>query len=349
MSYRTLSLITTIIVCLASCSRNAGGTKYVHEPNDYLSITDTVTATKVVCNLSALRPRNLLISNNHLVVVDQSKNNVFNVYPLPLTGEGFSTIHYGKGPEEIIDPDYIGIKDYGSGIIVADKDNYLKTFSITGQSVHLIDKERLFREAGFQPGLFKLGNKILEYNDKREVNNYEYHVLSSDGNEEYIGAVPEWDDGITTKKSGLYYTNLRAIHPNGKLFAEFFWRFRRVRILDDKGNVLSETAINYPSSSNLIPDSEGVYITYGGIPCASKTRIVQLAQNEFVYKKTGDISPRTISEFQIWDWEGHMLRRFIIKERLDLFTVDFKTGTFYGIDPAKEDVIFKADISNLLK
>ena len=348
MHYRIAPLLLTITVCLAYCSRRTEGTSYVPEPDDYPSITDTLTAVKVECNLHALRPRNLLISNDHLVVVDQSDNNVFNVFPLPFTGEGFSAVHYGKGPEEIIDPDYISIKDYGDGIIVADKDDYLKTFCINGQSVRLVNKERLYRD-GFQPGLFKLGNKILEYNDNREVNNSEYHVLTSDGKQEYIGAVPEWDDGITTKKSGLYYTNLRAIHPNGKLFAEFFWRFRKVRILDDNGNVLSETAINYPSSSDRIPDSEGVYITYGSIPCASKTRILQLAQNEFVFKKSENIIPRTLSEFQIWDWEGHLLKRFIIKEHLELFTVDFKSGIFYGIDPNRENIVFTANIRNLLE
>ena len=343
---RLLIFIVASVLC--GCGHSLKTPLIIPEPTDYLSITDTLEIAAVSVDLPSLKPKNLFLSGNNLVVVNQSNQKIFNVFPLPLNGDCFSAVNYGRGPEEIIAPDYLSIKAVRNEIIVADEDDYLKRYSIKDKEIIFVGKERLFKK-GHQPGLFQLGDKYIEYNDNRESANYEYRILNPDGNKEFIGEVPVWDNDIVPQKSALYYSNLRVVHPDGKRFAEFFWRFRKVRILDKDGNVLTETSVNYPTSSDLVPDSEGAYITYGGIPCASESRIVQFAQNEFIFNAKGEISPRTISEYQVWDWEGHLLKRFIIKEHLELFTVDFTSGTFYGIDPNRENIVFTANICDFLK
>ena len=347
--YRTVwGLLLTNSFLFPSCLSHNGGANYIAEPEDYLSITDTVSVIPSQCTLLSIQPHNMFIIDNYLVVANESKDFAFNVFPLPLTGEGFTAVHFGKGPGELIDPDYLSIAVDENRFMIADKDDYYKSFSISDNGISPIGQTRLYNK-DIQNGIFKLGSKILNNNDDRVNHYYEYVVLNPDGSKDYLGEVPEWDKEITMEMNSFYYWNYRVVHPDGKRFAEFFWRFRKVRILDDRGHALSETSINYPTPSGRVPDSEGIYSAYGGIPCASKTRIVQFAENTFLRKTNGDISPRTLSEYQVWDWEGHLLKRFIIKEHLELFTVDFKSGIFYGIDPNRENIVFTANIRNLLE
>lgn len=343
-----LGILFVNIIIFTSCLSHNGDSKYIAEPEDYLSITDTVSVTPNQCTLLSIQPHNMFVIDNYLVVAKESRDFAFNVFPLPFTGEGFSSVHFGKGPGELIDPDYLSITFDDNRFMIADKDDYYKSYSISDNGIIPIGQTRLYNK-DIQNGIFKFGGKILNNNDDR-VNHYsEYVVLNTDGSKEYLGDVPEWDEEITMEMNSFYYWNYRVIHPEGKKLAEFFWRFRKVRILDDKGHVLSETSINYPTPADRVPDSEGIYSAYGGIPCASKTRIVQFAENAFLRKSSGNISPRTISEYQVWDWEGHLLKRFIIKEHLELFTVDFTSGTFYGIDPNRENIVFTANICDFLK
>ena len=288
--------------------------------------------------------------NNHLVIAQAKDKYSFCIQELPLGGDSFLGAFRGRGPTELIDPDFKSLVPDGDGFIIADVDNLIKKYIIRDGEVVMEDKQRFF-DTNVLNGVIKVGDTLLNVNiDERENHPYEFVALKADGSKKYIGEIPDWDiDSSQEGKTSLItYANMHIARPYGDKIAEFYSFFRKVRILDIKGRILSETSINYPTPSSIVPLSEGIYCTYGIPPCASGLRVVALAENSF--RAGGPINPqqKKYSEFQIWDWDGHLLHRVIIKTKIDVFTVDFSSGTLYGMNQSLEDVVFSSDISGFL-
>lgn len=339
-----------ICICLYwGCEQNDKA-YYVPEPEDYLSITDTIGFTPHHIKTPSLLPVRMIVVNNHLVIAQAKDKYSFCIQELPLGGDSFLGVLRGRGPAELIEPDFKSLAPDGEGFIIADVDNLMKRYIIRDSEVVMEDKQRFF-DTNVLNGVIKVGSTLLNVNiDERESHPYEFVALKADGSKEYIGEIPDWD--IDTSQEGeisfITYANMHIARPHGDRIAEFYSFFRKVRILDEKGRILSETSINYPTPSSRVPPSEGIYCTYGIPPCASDLRIVALAENSF--RAGGPVNPQgnNYSEFQIWDWNGHLLHRVIIKKKIDVFTVDFSSGTLYGMDQSLEDVVFTSAISGFL-
>ena len=342
------------VIVLMSCYSNKGG-KLVPEPNNYKAITDTVAVMSHTVSLSSLSPMRMFVAKNHLVVANNVKTgHVFNIYPLPLGDSAFSAICMGRGPGELVRPDFKSMVEVKDGFMVADADNLVKYFKIESNKVRQSGSERLF-EPGPLNGIIRLGSAYVNFNfDDRSLNPYEFVVLKPDGTRGYISEIPNWDKNVrgTSVDAINTYPNMHVSRPKGDRLAEFYSFFRRVRILDTEGNVLSETSINYPTSSDRVPfdKDKGFYCTYGLTPCASDTRIVAMAENNYRLVNPDSIAPlQKFSEFQIWDWEGHLLKRLITNTIINQFTVDFKTGILYGINRSEDNNIYSVEIKDYLK
>lgn len=320
----------------------------VPEPKNYLAITDTVALVQKPLNLPSLMPMAMIVAQGHLVVANRNAI-IFNAYPLPITGSGISGVHSGRGPGELIAYDLMSFAGDDSGFYVADLDNYYKKFTISGGIISQTAKERFYNNNDPLNGMIKIKGKFLNcnYNGRKE-HPYEFVVLNPDGSKDYIGKVPDWNKSISDGDvtSIIEYMNCHIAQPGGNRIAVFYCNYRKVRIMNLKGQLLSETSINYPTNSSKIPDPKGTYRMYGSA-CASNTRMVVRVYNS-VLSQGGSLSDRKSTEFQIWDWEGHLLKRMIVKGKIDVFTVDYNTNTFYGLDRDEDSLLYMADISKLL-
>lgn len=340
-------IIILMSIVVSGCSRHKGGDS-VSEPEDYSSITDTVEVVSNVCKQTILSPMRMFVSGNHLVVASNVKTgHVFNVYSLPLGGDEYSGVNLGRGPGELIRPDFNSMVGVKEGFMVADADDCVKFFRIGSGGIEQSGSERIF-DPGPLNGVIRLGDAYLNYNFDRQEHPYEFVALKTDGSRDYLGEVPDWDKNIGSNSAEAIseYMNMHVSRPKNDRIAEFYCWYRKVRILDAGGNVLHETSINYPTPS----DRQGYYCTYGMAPCASNTRIVALAENAFRIVDPKDVvKPKDYSEFQVWDWEGHLLKRIITKTIITKYTVDFSTGILYGLNPDNENVIYTVDIMRYLK
>lgn len=349
MSLNRLSLFLLTSLVIISCRDNTKQV-FVAEPTDYVALTDTVDVEARACELSSPLPIKLSVVDNHLIVANLKSEYVFNVYELPLGGDEFQAVHLGRGPNELISPDFNSIVSEGESLIVADKDNYFKKYSFVDGGSRLVSKERFYNNGDPLNGVIKVGKGCLNVNyGERQEHPFEFVIVNEDGGREYIGPIPDWDDNLGEGDlAGLFvYQSTHVARPGRDEIAEFYNRYRKVRIMDYKGVVLCESEINYPTKADKIPDSEGYYYTYGEA-CASGERIVVKAINSFLGKTSVENDQEAFSEFQIWDWRCHLLKRIITRCQLDVFTVDFNTGVLYGVDRSKDKTIFTVDLSTYL-
>lgn len=333
------------IVCCGSPDKSVT----ISEPDDYISITDTITTVSKHCDLCFMSPMRAIVADNHLIIANRQTERIFTVFALPLDGSGFEAIHFGRGPEELIDPDFMSMVPDDQGFLVADADDYMKAFSISDGGISLTRKERMFTETLLN-GVIKINGSFLNYNiNNRERQPYEYSISRANGSKGFVSPSPRWDESIdeSSFQGAFMYANCHVAQPHGDKIAEFYTRFRKVRIIDSSGHLLTETSVNYPNSAERIhdlPDGSGGYYQTYGMVVASEYRIVAQAINAM---RTG--TTESVSEFQVWDWYGHILQRLIIKEPINNFAVDFKSGLLYGICPDIIDAVYIADIHNYLQ
>lgn len=349
--YHVVDVITVILsVLLCSCSGSksrADGS----EP-DYPSITDTVRLNRLSVNDEFLKPTRLFVAQNHLVVAHTGMDHIFNAYSLPLTGEVVTGVSSGRGPKELIAPDMGSVIDGKDGFRIVDSDFRIKKIAITDEAVSVVSDAMLFMNDAkviVQNGMTYSGGYYIFPNMSDLSEGHKQYVrVDKEGNKSLIGDYPEWGKSRGENEPFLEfinYANARIGHPGGKKFAEFYARYRRMRILDNDGNVLSEAQVNYPTPADM--HAQGLtYRTYAGYPETDGKYISMALENRDVSRL--DSPAPDYSEVQIWNWDGELLKRLILVPRMSFTTVDFKKGMIFGIDSNEESSLFYADISDCL-
>jgi len=337
---------------LLSCSERDRSTENT-EP-DYPTITDTVKMASVNTEAEFLKPTRLFIANDHLVMMHSGMDYMFNAYKLPLTGEAVQGVSNGRGPTELISPDSHSILQEEGGFSIVDSDYRLKKITISDNGVTLSGSEMIFLSQGVivQNGITKVGDSYVFPNmsDFSEENHSKQYIIASkDGEKSFLGEYPQWGSsrGENMPMMELFnYATLRIGHPDGKKFAEFYGRYRVMRIIGIDGEVISETRVNYPTPWDLhSPDF--VYSTFSGDPVTDGKLIAIKMSNT---KVGTDIVPeeKGYTEVQIWDWKGKLKKRLILVPKMDLVTLDFKKGVIYGAEMDNENTLFYADVSKHL-
>lgn len=101
----------------------------------------------------------------------------------------------------------------------------------------------------------------------------------------------------------------------------FYCKFPYVRMFDFEGHVVFEScvgeAIIHPSA--YLEKKENYYIS-----CAYTDALI-------VAKYRPAEGDSDTSYFQVWDWEGHLLSLFEIKDRINLFTLSPDGKTLYAV------------------
>ena len=340
------------LTLLLSCSERVRSTKKA-EP-DYPSITDTVKMASVNTDAEFLKPTRLFIANNHLVMMHSGMDHMFNAYKLPLTGEAVQGVSNGRGPTELISPDPNSIIQEKDGFTIVDSDYRIKKITISDSDVSLSGGEEIFLSKGVivRNGITKVGDSYLYPNTtdfSEENHSKQYIIVTKDGEESFLSEYPQWGSSRGENMPMMEmvnYATRRIGHPDGKKFAEFYGRYRVMRIIGIDGEVISETRVNYPTPWDLhSPDF--VYSTFSGYPVTDGKLIAIKMSNT---KVGTDIIPeeKDYSEVQIWDWKGNLKKMLILVPKMDFVTLDFKNGTMYGAQADNENTLFYVDVSKHL-
>ncbi|MBR6414668.1 MAG: hypothetical protein IKS22_01000 [Bacteroidales bacterium] len=340
------------LTLLLSCSERVRSTKKA-EP-DYPSITDTVKMASVNTDAEFLKPTRLFIANNHLVMMHSGMDHMFNAYKLPLTGEAVQGVSNGRGPTELISPDPNSIIQEKDGFTIVDSDYRIKKITISDSDVSLSGGEEIFLSKGVivQNGITKVGDSYLYPNTtdfSEENHSKQYIIVTKDGDQSFLSEYPQWGssrgDNMPMMEM-IHYATRRIGHPDGKKFAEFYGRYRVMRIIGIDGEILSETYVNYPTPwDNYSPGL--VYIAFSGFPVTDGKLIAIRMENTNL---SADTIPekKDYCEVQIWDWKGNLKKRLILVPNMDFITLDFKSGIIYGAEMDNENTLFYADVSKQL-
>ncbi len=341
---KTLLLIASVCVVVGCHNRKEGCITSVG-PEEALMVTDTITVQCVRSNLPVLMPVRLFTTKKHLVLYQTQVERLFQIYDLPLTGKCFSAGMIGRGPDEFISPDSRSMVGKQSGFCLADKDAY-KSVSIVDSALKVESKEPLFTDGAPLNGVIKIGDKYLNLDVNAMIPGQmpegikQFQVIGTEGVENRICDLPDWDEN---NSNIVRYVSHVVANPDKKLFAAFYCGFRKIRYYSITGDLIKEVSADFPDQS--VHTESLFYETYTS-PVASEDRIAVRCGN---YARTGqDIAPDS-TEYQIWDWDGHLIHRLIVPMRLGAYTVDFSNGILYATSEDSEDEIFYSDISEYLK
>lgn len=153
-----------------------------------------------------------------------------------------------------------------------------------------------------------------------------------------MGDYPEWTDAGGVPEAFVYMKNLVA-RPSGDRFAALYANFRKIRIFDGKGGLEKEIDVTFPEAfPEYTSDRAGRYLAYASYPFADDNLVYALCRN----CKASDRP--AVTEVQVWNREGELVRRLVFDRYFDIFTIDPSTKTLFAVDSAVGDEIIVASL-----
>ncbi len=334
---RKISIIIIGLILFSSCVEKK------REPR-YEALTDTVSVRSIAVEKELMAPSRMMVMKNNLLIYNRTGDTLFQIFPLPLTGKSHVSLFRGRGPNDLISPDVRGFQILPEGMAVVDGESIRKIFDFDGEKLSLVDSYQIQTKGSVPNGIMELDNGYINISIMNKEKEFEIYAKEGDVTE-YIGEYPDWNSSQISGWPAFFYPKTVVVRPDGKKFASFYSTYRAFRIFSSKGVMEKEMVLSYPEPTPIYDprDPSTRYKTYYTYPVADESVIVAKCDN--VLGK--NVAENT--ELQIWSWKGELLHRLIVKQPLDLFTVDFQSGILYAIRKIEMDKIYTVDISPYIR
>lgn len=325
-----------ILALLCGCSHKRA------EINRYSGFEQTISvkSTKIEIPPVLLYPRNLFLLKDRLIVLNEKTDTLFQVFSMPeFEYQGQFGIK-GEGPNDFHLPSIQAVSYTESGFILSDL-NKLKAINWENSEPHITSTDMPYQFQYFN-GLMELKDSLYCCNTEYG-SEYELRFLYPDGNYEELGVYPEevkprFKDALARNQA---YNSLLAAKPDGTCVAVFYQHLRRYRIYNANGELKTDNVLDILPCQEL-PDvrDENRYIH----------PIALYATNRYIYTLNLDMTANEISNkvsnpsIQLFDWEGHPLKRYQLDRYISSFIVDEQNGIFYGVFVEDENSIYKFEL-----
>lgn len=325
-----------ILALLCGCSHKRA------EINRYSGFEQTISvkSTKIEIPPVLLYPRNLFLLKDRLIVLNEKTDTLFQVFSMPeLEYQGQFGIK-GEGPNDFHLPSIQAVSYTEFGFILSDL-NKLKAINWENSEPHITSTDMPYQFQYFN-GLMELKDSLYCCNTEYG-SEYELRFLYPDGNYEELGVYPEevkprFKDALARNQA---YNSLLAAKPDGTCVAVFYQHLRRYRIYNANGELKTDNVLDILPCQEL-PDvrDENRYIH----------PIALYATDRYIYTLNLDMTVNEISNkvsnpsIQLFDWEGHPLKRYQLDRYISSFIVDEQNGTFYGVFVEDENSIYKFEL-----
>ena len=349
MKYLILLLFTGIL--FYSCSSNKGGDISVVSA---FPKTFELTADTRKIPVAFLLPRAMLISNDNLFVYKDNEEFLFDIFRLPDCDYLCSAGTRGQGPDDFLFLDFRSFQPTNNGFKVLDlESNRFKTVVFENNYLSTMSSEQIFQDKGAHNGLYSLtDNVFLTFGQMMEPNEYtlintKTETFTKTGN--YPQWLPESSSMSGVEQSLFTYVKDCVVHPDGKKFASFYSRFKRIRIYEYEPNesitLLHDVDVQVsPYSDN--PEKER-YQYYVGQPQAIGDYIYAICSNVNMDNDPQDAQVANDCEIQVWDWDGNPVANFRIGRYISSMVLSEKYNKIYALNKFVEDELYIYEIPSI--
>ena len=336
-------LIYLSIACvLFSCTQR--NPQRINSTVTQFPIDEMLTSEVVRVPPIIITPTFMFITGNHLVIQNNKKDTLFDIFSYPDIHYQFSAGTRGKGPKDF--PEFLSgptqipngfalfLVDYKKYCEIEIDDNNKELNRIKEQRFQFAENDDIIN------GLFPLKRDEFIYLSDFE-DDMEFKKLNTRTNEIIsFSPYPQW---VSKESAGgeiniSLYLKVSTAKPDGKRFASFYVKFKRWRLFNDNGDLLREVSVDTPPLNTEGTKSLEPYFYYSSYPFPTDKYIYAFCRNV----KSGSADKES-NELQIWDWNGNPIAVYHLDQYITSFTVDEKAKTLFGVNnnEGSEGKIFK--------
>lgn len=306
------------------------------ENADLVPISDTLNS-QIVYSGSEADPFNPIrivnVNDEYLVVSNERKNGIFQVFQIPGLELLYSWGNVGEGPDEFRMLPVIEINVKNNELIFYEIiTQQLRHYAVSDSSFEKIEEIPLSYTGQTDPlnHLQRLNDSlyIADYGTAFENSDHEYIALRPGENEPLFtfGSYPDSDlEGFERYRQ---YLKTNAAKPDESKFAAFYAYHNWIKIFNSEGGIIK--AIQVRDSSLSEEDIREDFYMYRKVICASDHYIYTLGQYTTSSRMNENLESYNNS-LEVWNWEGELVYRAMFDKPVNDFTVSEEYGKLYGI------------------
>ena len=327
-------LVTISLLWLCSCVSRQNNVVTV----DRFPCDTTLTSEIVEVPPVLLYPGHTLTVGDKLVVYENKRETLFDVFQLPECRYLYSGGLRGRGPGEFpTEVDRRSFLPVDGGFEVVGLDMCIRRVEIGDSEIGVTDGFRL-RGQMTPNGLYRLGSGVYVAWEAPGGNN-EYAIINTaTGAKRAFGTYPDLAGRpLTVSEQMFAYIKNSVVKPDGSRFASFYSAFKFWRLYDSEGNLLREIQVTEGRQApGVLPHDPAMwFVAYASYPMATDDYIYILCENRL----RNEPFPAT-SELQVWDWEGSLIGRYELDQPIILFAISQRFKQLYGVTGSDIDRIY---------
>lgn len=313
-----------IFLLILSCKQQDGFKKiYIQES----IFTDTLYATSKEIDTKLLMPIRSLVLNDKLVIYNRTENEMFKIFQLPELNYLYSYGKIGRGPNEFMRIPDSGVNKYKNRLTVVDNIMY-NEFEVTSDGFYkrneLILKMDVLGIDNFQlvsDSSYISDNKTCDKNKEYNLINLKNKRLINQ-----FGNYPKFTKQIKNCEDiKLCGTKINSSRQSDGRIAALYLFMNKIKIFANTGDLITDIIIGKEQSLSQVPnensklyrigvcsDEKHIYVLYAGV---SEEEAIQKAFN---------------TKFEIWDWDGKLLKTYVLDQSILSFDVSLKYKRIYG-------------------
>ncbi|WP_294616756.1 6-bladed beta-propeller [uncultured Bacteroides sp.] len=334
---KNIFILSIMCLCL-SCTKRSIETERVSA----FPMTGSLKAEVVPIPVPILLPRYIGVLDDYLYVYKEKEENLFAFFRREDGSYIGDAGRRGQGPDEFIMLDTRSFNEIGGNrfTVLEVGSNLLKTvgFDGTGLSVH--DVKSVFKQGIANNGFYSLADSMYLTLGRLE-GNMEFCLLDGKTGElTETGTYPLWvnrEEIINHPPLFVPYLKTCAVRADGKRVIVFYSRFKRLRIYDDKMNILHDIDVRIePCVVDFRKPVQEQPAYYTGAPCVVRDYIYVLCTNV----NTGIER----CELQVWNWEGKPVACFRLDRKVSMIAVDERADKIYAVDSQVDNELYVYDL-----
>lgn len=319
---RRKNILIIVLAIIASACQTTSRTKEIS-----LGTSINLYGDAKEIGVDLYRPSKMYILDNHLIIFDDVKKNIFKIFSIPSMEYRYSYGHIGEGPKEFrnISKDCINITD---GIEILQSNKLYKYFLT--DSTFIKDNSQLILTSISPINNFcRINDSLYIFNNSiSKENTHEFASLNvATAEETRFGKIDNSEIQIKNNDIEVSkYLSKAICHSNdARRFAAFYYHRPIFKIYNDQQELLQTVTLNDHIHQGFNP--ELIYFTE---PFATDQHIYVM----WICKSKKDVGMDLEGyrpDILVFNWEGQLVNRFTLNKPVITFAVVEKTQKLYAV------------------